>query len=394
MTSNSFNSILMKILLAGVSLVPRYGGLPKTMRKFGEALSARIISFTSSTLPKEELDAFAEVEHLCTGRNKVADWYAWAGAKERSRAELFAAKMDLLSCHVMLRYHAHWVRRMAKRHDIPYWFVPHGQLDPYVYTYRASIKHLWLKLFGKRLMREAAHVIYSTEQEREKAKWFYEGPNTRVIHWPVDLIDVQSKSRARTELRSKLGLAEDERVLLYLGRIHSMKNPIRTIEAIGMVGNQKVHLMIVGPDGDVTAEECRRKAYSLGLGAQVHVIGPLYGDDKNRALLGADAFISLSHRENFGHTAAESIAAATPVILSQGNDLGPDLKPYDCGFFLQDESMECVVRAIQDFMMKQNSELEEMGVRGRSFVAEKLSFEMFRQRLEKLAHEAVEQHNS
>ena len=384
----------LKILLTGLSLVPRYGGLPKTMRKFGEALGARIVSFTSSTLPKEELDAFSEVKHIRTGRSKIADWYAWVRPKDRAPAEAAASEADLLSCHVMLRYHAHWVRRMAKRHNIPYWFVPHGQLDPYVYTYRAGVKYLWLKLFGHRLMRDAAHVIYSTEQEREKAKWFYDGPNTRVVHWPVDLIDVSGKAGAKQELREEFGLKPEDRLLLYIGRIHSMKNPLKTIELLAESADSRGHLMIVGPDGDVTAEDCRRKARSLGLDAQVHVTGPLYGDAKARALLGADAFISLSHRENFGHTAAESIAAATPVILSPGNDLGPDLKSYDCGILLKDDSMECAVRAIHDFMAKDNAELEAMGTRGRSFVAEKLSFEMFRQRLEKLAREAIEQHNS
>jgi glycosyltransferase involved in cell wall biosynthesis len=381
----------MKILLTGLSLVPRYGGLPKTMRKFGEALGAKIVSFTSATLPQEELDAFPEVKHIRTGRSKLLDWYAWGSPKDRAPAEVAASEADLLSCHVMLRYHAHWVRRMAKRHNIPYWFVPHGQLDPYVYTYRAGIKHLWLKLFGQRLMREAAHVIYSTEQERQKAEWFYKGDNTRVVHWPVDLIDVSEKAQAREALRSELGLNPEDRVLLYLGRIHSMKNPIKTIELLAESADARVHLLIVGPDGDVSAQECNEKARALGVAEQVHVTGPLYGEDKTRALLGADAFISLSHRENFGHTAAESIAAATPVILSPGNDLGPDLMPYDCGFFLEDDSMECAVRAIHDFMAKDNAELEAMGERGRTFVAEKLSFEMFRERLETLAREAVEE---
>lgn len=384
----------MKTLLAGLSLVPSNGGLPKTMRKFGEALGARIVSFSSAFLPKEELEAFSDVEHIPTGRNKILDWYAWAKAKDRASAEAAAGEADLLSCHVMLRYHAHWVRRMAKRHNIPYWFVPHGQLDPWVYTYRAGIKHLWLKLFGKRLMREAAHVIFSTEQERDKAKWFYDGPNTRVIHWPVELIDTEGKPAARESLHQAFNIPKQDRVLLYIGRIHSMKNPLKTIEVIAKSGDAHVHLLVVGPDGDVTTEDCRAKARELGIEAQVHVPGPLYGEGKTRALLGADAFISLSHRENFGHTAAESIAAATPVILSPGNDLGPELKPYECGLLLKDDTMDCAVESIRAFMAMDDELLEDMGKRGREFVAEKLSFELFSSKLVALAEEAKKNHSA
>lgn len=370
--------------------MPSNGGLPKTMRKFGEALGARIASFTSVRHSADELAAFGEVEHVITARNRILDWYAWAGSDARRGIEATAAEADLLSCHVMLRYHAHWVRRMAKRHQIPYWFVPHGQLDPWVYTYRAGIKKLWLALFGKRLLKKAAHVIFSTEQEREKAKWFYDGPNTRVVHWPVDLIDTSAKVTARSELRAQLGLEPGARVLLYIGRIHSMKNPLKTIEALSLSGEERVHLLIVGPDGDLTAEDCRLMAAEFGVERRVHVPGPLYGDAKTGALLGADAFISLSHRENFGHTAAESLAAATPVILSPGNDLGPDLKPYNCGLFLKDDSLETAVAAIQSFANMGEKELQSMGRNGREFVAEKLSFELFQQKLEALAAEAVE----
>jgi hypothetical protein len=84
----------MKILLTGLSLVPRYGGLPKTMRKFGEALGAKIVSFTSATLPQEELDAFPEVKHIRTGRSKISDWYAWVRPKDRVPAEEAASEAD------------------------------------------------------------------------------------------------------------------------------------------------------------------------------------------------------------------------------------------------------------------------------------------------------------
>ena len=381
-----------KAILVGLSLVPSNGGLPKTMRKFGKALDAQIASFTSAQLSQEEFDFFPEVKHVVTARSRLLDWYAWAPKISRGEIEAAAAKADLLSCHVMLRYHAHWVRRMSKRHNIPYWFVPHGQLDPWVYTYRSGIKHLWLKLFGKRLMREAAHVIYSTEQERDKAKWFYDGSNSRVIHWPVDLIDTEGKAAARDSLHQICNIPRKDRVLLYIGRIHSMKNPIKTIEALAESSEKHVHLLVVGPDGDVSGEDCSRKARECGIIDQVHVMGPLYSDEKTCALLGADAFISLSHRENFGHSAAESLAAATPVILSPGNDLSSELKLYQCGLFIDDDDMARAAQAIRDFAAMEVSELVAMGDRGRGFVAEKLSFKLFRSRLQALAEEAVEQH--
>jgi glycosyltransferase involved in cell wall biosynthesis len=358
------------------------------MNKFREALDAKVVSFTGREELEKEGNAFPGIEHVLCDNGFAGRLYNWAPKGRRQQAEALAGEADLITCHVMLRYHANWVMQMAKRHRIPYWFIPHGQLDPYVYTYRSVVKKVWAQIFGKRLLRQAAHIIFSTEQERNKASWLYSGPNTRVVHWPVDLIDLSGKEAARAEVRSRIGAKPDAKVLLFLGRMHPMKRPLETVEAFCLAANPDSHLVLIGPEDGVSMQACHVLALKAGMAGQVHAIGPVYGDDKETYLLGADAYVSLSSRENFNHTAAEALAAGVPVLLSPGNDLAPELKPYRCGWFLEGESEEEAVLAIKTCLPTSNEILKEMGTRGREFIAKECSFTGFRESLIRLRDEA------
>ena len=54
--------------------------------------------------------------------------------------------------------------------------------------------------------------------------------------------------------------------------------------------------------------------------------GPIFGDDKWAAYRDADVFVLPSRNENFGNTAAEAVAAGTPVIVTEQCGIAPHLK--------------------------------------------------------------------
>jgi len=64
-------------------------------------------------------------------------------------------------------------------------------------------------------------------------------------------------------------------------------------------------------------------AQQLGVATRVHFSGPLTGDSKWSAYRDADIFVLPSQNENFGNTAAESVAAGTPVIVTEQCGIAP-----------------------------------------------------------------------
>ena len=380
-------------VLVGLGLVPSTGGPSKTINLFREALDAQVVSFSDAARLEAEGSAIPGAVHLPVDGGLRGRAYSWLPSKGLEPAEALLSQANLLSCHILYRYHVHWVMRKAREHNLPYWVVPHGCLDPYVFTYRGFIKKLWMQLVGKRFLKEASAIICATQAERDKIATWYAGDNLEVVHWPVVPIDDSDRVRVRKEVRASLGIPEEDKVLVFLGRLHEMKRPLETIQAFAGAGGKGVHLLVIGPEESYTVKQCESHVRHCRA-EHVHVLGPVYGKDKERYLLASDAFISLSIRENFGHTVAESLTAGLPVILSPGNDLSGELKSVGCGWFLRDDDLGTAVAAIRVFAQASPDEIKALGQKGKDWALKELTFEHFAQKIQSLARRSIEMSGS
>ncbi|MGA2052911.1 MAG: glycosyltransferase [Opitutales bacterium] len=378
-----------RIVLSALGMVPSSGGTTQAVRNFQKALAADVVSFTDAALLAAEGSALSGAVQVPVGRFPGVRQYLWAGARARREADRLAAGADLLVCNVLYRYHTHWVKGWARRRGIPYWVVPHGCLDPHSYTYRPTIKRVWMAGYGRGFLAGASHVIFSTQRERRKAAAFYDGANGRVVNWPVAALDMTNADSQREQMRRRLGLGKNDRLLLFLGRLHEIKRPLEIVAAVAAAGAGNVHLAVVGPDETITASQVLAAGERLGLQGRLHVPGAAYGEAKLEWMHASDGSICLSWMESFGLSVAEALSAGKPVILSPGVDLGEELKPLGCGWFLPDDHLETAAAAIREWAQVPEAELRERGGRGRDFVLRELTFERFTSKLRALVDEAL-----
>jgi glycosyltransferase involved in cell wall biosynthesis len=308
------------------------------------------------------------------------------------QADASVADADLLVVHSLFRGHATWAQAWARQHRRRYWAVPHGCLDPWGLSHRGLLKRLWLEMGGRSYLAHADRIIVSSQRSLEKSlAWIPEGRSAEravVVHWPVDLPRLDGQVTARAAFRQQHGIPEAARLLLFVGRLHAVKRPVETVrafcEATAAASGKHCHLAIIGMDGDLTQEDVRA-AIPPACRGRVHVIGPLAGSDLAAALLAGDGFISLSFQENFGYAAAEAVAYGLPVILSPGHDLAHEMPALDgrfaCGWLLGDDAQATAVAAIREWATASDVTLAAAGGVGRSWAAETLAFERFRERL-------------
>lgn len=376
----------MKKTIISLGVFKGSGGPTKTITAFKNALEAPLFSFCDSKELKEGPLAIDGAEPVACSSLPILRQLRYSTKRATLTAENSFAGSGMVSCHSFYRYHSLWVNKMSRKHGVPYWFVPHGILDPWVMEYGAMPKKLYWAAGGRRFLDDASTVICSTSSERDKALAQFDLPASEVIPWPVELVDCSDKVRRRHQIREKLKISDEAKVLVYFGRLHTMKKPLETIRAVATGGDENLHLLMVGNEQDVSLRDCYALACELGVRERVHLIGPVYGERKYDYLLAADGYISLSHRENFNHTAAESLSAGLPLILSPGNDLQGDLVSEKCSIGLCDDEPRTASDGVEAFNSLSIGELREMGVRGRNWVGRNLQFSKFTERIEAAAN--------
>lgn len=350
-------------------------GLAVTVADFAAALGGGVIQFDA--WPGQETETLKRAQaaaavHRIPARSVLPGKVLPRSAKIRAEAELGNA--DGLVAHSFFQSHGIWTRQMARKYGIPYWLVPGGTLDPLVFQKKGAAKRAWMRLYGHAILRDAAGIICSTRREAEKIQERFACPVPQVIHWPVALPDLNDRAACRETLRRQLGLAPDTRILLFLGRLHEVKRVRELVETFLQAGCKQTVLLIAGPDGgELTALKTL-----AGNTEKIRFLDYVEGEQKQQLLLGSDGYISLSRKENFGYTAAESLAAGLPVILSPGHDLASELEQTDCGWLLHSFSAPEAIAALRAFDQAADQNLAAMGSQARTWAADHLGFERFK----------------
>jgi len=364
----------------GVNLLSNKGGVYQAVRDYHLALGGRKCSLLD---PKEARHGMIDgIDYSFMGADPVSRLLGRVKTSSKDQLLTMLTDASHLFLHGSYRLTAAYALAAGINSPAlkPLFYIPHGSLDPWVFEKRGLVKRLWLRHYGRQLFENSRAVLAMTRNELKKIqKLAGVRENQQVIYLPLDLKECQVTLTA-SETRTKYGIPEDVRLLCYLGRLHGMKRPLETIDAV-LASSSELHLAVVGPDDTISAAQLKQYVDRQGLWGRVHVTGPLYGADKYNLLGASDAYISLSHRENFNYTAAEAMGMGLPVILSPGNDLQGEVSHIECGWMLASLEPNYVNAALKDFLSMSAEECFARGSRGKQWVEANLSFETFAQKL-------------
>jgi glycosyltransferase involved in cell wall biosynthesis len=207
----------------------------------------------------------------------------------------------------------------------PYLLEPMGMFRPIVRNLR--LKRLYHSVLGDSMIGQASRVIATSEQEREE---FLEGGiASEKIVVRRNGIDVPKRFPPAGKFRNDWHISKDAKLILFLGRLVSKKSPDLMLEAYSRWQRNSRDprgsvLVFAGPDeGDGYRQRLEMLAAKMGLNGGVLFTGPLYDDAKWAAYRDADLFVLPSQNENFGNTAAESVACGTPVLVTDRCGIAP-----------------------------------------------------------------------
>ena len=213
-----------------------------------------------------------------------------------------------------------WIARELK---IPVIHTYHTQYEDYVHYIAKGmlIRPSMVKYLVRGFLHDVDGVICPSEIVRDLLSKYKVKVEKRVIPTGIELAKFERpeiKEENLATLRSKLGIQEDEKMLLSLSRISYEKNIQAVLAAFAQVLKEenKVKLVVAG-DGPYL-DSLKEQAVQLQIQDQVIFTGMIAPSETALYYKAADFFISASTSETQGLTYLESLASGTPVI-AHGN---------------------------------------------------------------------------
>lgn len=286
---------------------------------------------------------------------------------------------DIIHIHEYRVLQNAFIRGYAKKHGVPYVLQAHGSLG--TFFQKGWLKRIFDKLWGYRILRDAAKVIALTQTEAERYKSMgVSNDKIEIVPNGIDLSEFENMPQ-RGEFRRKYGLDDNERIVLYLGRIHQTKGVDLLARAFVKlpkeVGGAK--LVIVGPD-DGYLPALKRLLEELRIQDKVLLTGPVYGRDKLRAYVDADVFVTPSFY-GFPVTFTEACATGTPIVTTERWDY-LDWLDGQIGYVTPYDEKE-LTKAITTILGNRGL-AEQFGANGRQIVKDRFNWVSIAEQIEQI----------
>jgi len=292
----------------------------------------------------------------------------------------YIKEFDIIHLHNYRTFQNIFVAYYAIKYDIPYILQANGSLLMSGRPYR---KLLFDSLYGKNILRNAANVIALTKQEGRQYK------NMNVQDCKIKIIPSLFDVNEFTDLppkglfKLKYGINKNDKIILYLGRLHHIKGLDILINAFSSLINKNdstnIFLVIVGPDYGFK-KVIQKLIKELHLENNVILTGPLYGRDKREAYVDSDIFVMPSRYETYSRSLREAYACGKPVIASNIGGFTDLVINGVTGFLFPSGDINKLASCISSLIFSDELQ-QKMGIQAKMFI-QNYSVETFAEKIE------------
>lgn len=239
-----------------------------------------------------------------------------------------------------------------------HWHVPHFVL----FHTLGAVKNMFpvgspepeLRIATEKLVAKTCNFILAeTERERMQLMQFYDAPPDKISVIPCGTDFDRFRPQDTAAARKKLGIANRELILLYVGRLDPLKGIDRLISALSQLKHREhLRLLVVGGDGREAAEFLRLKELSqrLGLENAVTFMGRVDHNLLPDYYSAADLMVLPSHTESFGLVGLEALACGTPVVSTRVGAMDQIVRNGETGFLVNSATARSLAEGIELFI--------------------------------------------
>lgn len=373
----------MKVLHVAHSIASSYGGPTQSLNGYvaaGRAAGARVTivapELTETESPGIDIHAGDVHQFRAGGRNAFRASPAlvkWL--RENARA------YDVVHVHGLFNPVSSLGARTCINARVPTVIRPFGTLSRYTFTHRRQLlKRAWFTLLERQNLERASGIHFTTEAERDEASWHGIDFANRAHVVPPPFIGCEPIAMKPAR----------EKIVLFLSRLHPVKNLESLIEAWSIVSSKRQDwtLVIAGSGSPAYTSSIRALAESTANPGSIEFAGFLTGDEKKRMLERAGLFVLPSRHENFGVAVLEAVSSGLACVVSPEVQLAPFLTSHQVGRISipePDALASSILHALDDQQLRDRAEAI-----GPSLVREYFGIEAICHRLMQMYEAAID----
>ncbi len=256
---------------------------------------------------------------------------------------------------------------------IPYGIFAFGEI-PHGKGFKAQMKKIIDKLWVKDFIKKASFRFSQTAHEQKKFFDYFGIPlsNTQLLPLPVELKQQKVDKKLLEYYKRKWGIDDNDKVILYVGRLHLLKGIDLLISAVTplLQDNPYLKLLIVGRDDGEASN--LRNLLGTQMKKQIIFTGPLYEKNVVCVYNIASCFvITPRFYEETSSAALEALSFGVPVIVTQQAEI-PYLEEYKAGYVI-DNNPEMIQKAIMELLRRIKKDEVQIKANSRKLISDKFS---------------------
>ena len=275
---------------------------------------------------------------------------------------------------------------------IPKILTLHTQYEQYAY-YAAPIPQIIaqeaIKIIVSNLANKTDCITTPSKSMKELVKSYGIKNRIEVIPNAIRLISFKEDDELkRAEIKKKYNLKENDKIVLFVGRVASEKSIDKIIKALAIIKKRnsgKEKLLIVG--NGPAMDELKQLTRTLKVEEDVIFAGTVSYEEIQHYYKMAYVFTIASTTETFGIVTIEALASGVPVVAVKAPG-ATDILTDGMDGLLVDDDVEKIANALEKIIKE--PELREKLSQGALKTSEKYSIDTISERMLNLYREVIE----
>lgn len=246
----------------------------------------------------------------------------------------------------------------AFQRGIPYGIFAFGEI-PYGEGIKSIVKKVFDRLWVRDFVQRASFRFAQTKHEQQMYEQYFRinRLKTQRLLLPVEQKKIRVSHKSSDDFRKKWKISNDDKILLFVGRLHYLKGIDILINAVKplMDKDKGLKLIIVGRD-DGEEKKIRKMSKDV-FKNQIIFTGPMYGEDIVNIYNVATCFVfTPRHYEETPLAALEALQFGLPVVSTREAEI-PFLEQYRAGFIVDNNPIsigDAISKILEQTTQKNN----------------------------------------